>query len=124
MPLTLPSPTRGEGLCWHNPPPPSLTLREGALIPLTHSLYGWYYIDSMATQTAQTIDTETLNRELTELDRLLHRIQGHIQLTAAISKPKTPQEIREVWKRTGGILKDKITEDPVEWQRKIRAEWD
>lgn len=77
----------------------------------------------MATQTSTTLDTETLSWELTELDRLLHRIRDRIQISSAISHTKK-QDAREVWKRTAGILKDKIKEDPVEWQRRIRAEWD
>ena len=73
--------------------------------------------------TAQTMDTETLNRELTELDRLLHRIRERIQPAPVLSRTKQ-DDVREVWKRTAGVLKNKITEDPVEWQRRIRAEWD
>ena len=73
----------------------------------------------MTAHASPTIDTETLNRELTELDRLLHRIQERIVCAPA------PLDTRQaILKRTGGVLRHKITEDPVEWQRRIRAEWD
>ena len=77
----------------------------------------------MTTHTSLTIDTETLNRELTELDRLLHRVQERIRLSSTSVSVKQ-HDTREIWKRTAGVLKNKITEDPVEWQRRIRAEWD
>ncbi|MDO8505814.1 MAG: hypothetical protein Q7S48_04540 [bacterium] len=77
----------------------------------------------MIVHTPQTIDTETLSRELTELDRLLHRIRERIQPAHVRSRTKQ-DDVREVWKRTAGVLKNKITEDPVEWQRRIRAEWE
>ncbi len=72
----------------------------------------------MTAHATQIIDTETLNRELTELDRLLHRIQERI-----VSAPDPLDTRQAILKRTGGILRNKITEDPVEWQRRIRAEW-
>lgn len=73
----------------------------------------------MLSHPSQTIDTEALRRELTELDRLLHHIKERI-----VNAPAPLDARQAILKRTAGILKNKIMEDPVEWQRKIRAEWD
>lgn len=75
----------------------------------------------MATPTSTTLDTETLSWELTELDRLLHRIREKLTGTSARSRT----DVKAVLERTGGVLHHKATEaEIIEWQRKIRAEWE
>lgn len=75
----------------------------------------------MTVHTAQTLDTETLSRELTELDRLLHRIQAQLSDVSIDARAN----VKAVLKRTGGVLRNKLTEEEVlAWQRKIRAEWE
>ena len=79
----------------------------------------------MTAHTSQTLelDKETLSRELNEIDRLLHRIRDRVGIFSLPPRVQSAEEIRKIFKRTGGILKNKITEDLVEWQRKVRAEW-
>lgn len=67
-------------------------------------------------QPSTTMNTQLLERELNELDRLLHRIKEQL---------RTPQEsgVRlSHWRAIRGILKGKLTEDPLAYQRRIRAE--
>lgn len=61
-------------------------------------------------------DTEILTRELDELDRVLHRVRTRLQ-----GLPKKKSQL-EHWREMKGILKGKITEDPLTYQRRIRAE--
>lgn len=76
----------------------------------------------MTVHMSPIMNTETLSRELTELDRLLHRIREQLAGTPA----RTPADIKTVLKRTGGVLRNKIgsEEEVLAWQRKIRAEWE
>lgn len=70
------------------------------------------------TSTAHT--TYDLARALDEMDRLIHRskaLLGHVQ------KPSVEERLR-AWKSVRGILKGKIVEDPVAYQRRIRDEED
>lgn len=68
------------------------------------------------TQGTTLADTETLTRELDELDRVLHRVRIRLQ-----GLPKKKSQL-EHWREMKGILKGKITEDPLTYQRRIRAE--
>lgn len=75
----------------------------------------------MTTQTSTTLDTETLSGELTELEQLLHRIREKLAGTSVRSRTN----VKAVLERTGGVLRHKATEaEIIEWQRKIRAEWE
>lgn len=58
----------------------------------------------------------TLTRDIEELDRLVHRIKKQLQA------PKTEKGILLHWRAMRGILKGKITEDPLAYQRRVRAE--
>ncbi len=45
-------------------------------------------------------------------------------LTLIGIKKNTSAIDMRAWKKAAGMLKGKITDDPVVWQRKIRGEWD
>lgn len=60
--------------------------------------------------------SDTLTRDIEELDRLVHRIKTQLQ---------TPQKNKDVllhWRAIRGILKGKITEDSLTYQRRVRSE--
>ena len=63
-----------------------------------------------------SVINDALTRDIEELDRLVHRIKTQLQ---------TPQKNNGVllhWRAIRGILKGKITEDPLVYQRRVRAE--
>ena len=72
--------------------------------------------DYMQHASSTLTDTKTIAYELDELDRLLHRIRMRI------ATPKTQAAQLSHWREMRGILKGKITEDPLVYQRRIRAE--
>ena len=96
--------------------------------------------ECMQHTTATLLDTETLTRELDELDRVLHRVRTQLNVL-----PKKKSQL-EHWREMRGILiphltiaelsdalrnlgnspvmRSKLPEDPVVWQRKIRNESD
>ncbi|MDO8505140.1 MAG: hypothetical protein Q7S48_00975 [bacterium] len=63
-----------------------------------------------------TPTTNTITRDLEELDRLVHRIKTQLQ-----SSSKDMGRLSH-WRAMRGILKGKITEDPLAYQRRIRAD--
>lgn len=60
--------------------------------------------------------TNTITRDLEELDRLVHRIKMQLH------PPIKDMGRLSHWRAMRGILKGKITEDPLAYQRRIRAE--
>ena len=60
--------------------------------------------------------TNTIARDLDELDRLVHRIKTQLQTPS-----RNDGQVLH-WRAMRGILKGKITEDPLAYQRRIRAE--
>lgn len=89
-------------------------------------------------QETMITDTEILIREITEIDRVLHRVRARLQ-----GLPKKKSQL-EHWREMRGILmphltvvelcnalrtrgesqtlRAKLPEDPVAWQRKLRSE--
>ena len=67
-------------------------------------------------QHGTTSTSNTITRDLEELDRLVHRIK--MQLHA----PSKDKSQLYHWRGMRGILKGKIVEDPLVYQRRIRAE--
>lgn len=72
------------------------------------------------THTATTHDTELWTRELDELDRLLHRIRKRMSAPGKMMRPTSYEALRKL----RGILQGKLTEDPLSYQQRIRAESD
>ena len=60
--------------------------------------------------------TNTITRDLEELDRLVHRIKTQLQ-----THSKDVGRLSH-WRAIRGILKGKITEDPLAYQRRIRTD--
>ncbi|MBI2552043.1 hypothetical protein HYW17_01950 [Candidatus Uhrbacteria bacterium] len=69
-----------------------------------------------------TTDTDKLRLELDEIDRLLHRLKERV----GVSKTREPHIPRnyEALRKLRGLLKGKLTEDPLAYQQRIRAESD
>lgn len=68
-----------------------------------------------------THDPELLSRDLEELDRLLHRIKERIPS----AKPQgSPSASYAAFQKLRGMLKGRIGEDPLAYQKRIRAEND
>ena len=63
-----------------------------------------------------TSPTDAITRDLEELDRLVHRIKTQLQTS------QKEHGMLSHWRSIRGILKGKITEDPLAYQRRIRAE--
>ena len=68
-----------------------------------------------------TTDVETISRELDQLDEILHRLKGRL---GTIPEKKTSSSSYLALRSLRGILKGRITEDPLQYQRRIRAESD
>ena len=60
--------------------------------------------------------TDALTRDIDELDRLVHRIKTQLQA------PQKDKGVLSHWRAIRGVLKGKLTENPLEYQRRIRAE--
>lgn len=64
--------------------------------------------------------THDLEHTLDEMDRLIHRSKALLQRA---HKPLVEERLK-AWELVRGILKGKIVEDPVAYQRRIRDEED
>ena len=74
----------------------------------------------MMQPTASNQTTYDLEHALDEMDRLVHRSKALLQ---HVRKPSIEERLR-AWESGCGLLKGKITEDPVAYQRRIRDEED
>ena len=66
------------------------------------------------------IGTSALEKTLEELDQMVHRSKALLQRVHTSSV----EERLKAWESVKGILKGKIDEDPVVYQRRIRDEED
>lgn len=62
---------------------------------------------------------QTLRELLDELGRLVYRSKILLDRTPSLGGMVTDQE---AWKRGRGLWKGRITEDPLQYQRRLRAE--
>ncbi len=69
---------------------------------------------------SREISTTALERALEELDQVIHRSKALLQHAHT---PAVEERLR-AWESGCGLLKGKITEDPVAYQRRIRDEED
>lgn len=67
-----------------------------------------------------THTTHDLAHALEEMDRLIHRSKALLQ---HVQKSSIEERLR-AWESGCGLLKGKITEDPVAYQRRVRDEED
>lgn len=72
-----------------------------------------------ATNTSE-VTTTALEHALEELDQVIHRSKALLQHAR---KPSAAERL-QAWESVRGILKGKIVEDPVAYQRRIRDEED
>lgn len=72
-------------------------------------------------QIKNTIDIEVISQDIEKLDELLHSLKGKLGVIpvkgASSSSYLALRSLR-------GILKGRISEDPLQYQRRIRAESD
>ena len=66
----------------------------------------------MTPPTSSTQITTELERALDELDRLIHRSKALLR----------PAPMYNAWEAGRGLLKGKIVEDPLAYQKRIRGE--
>lgn len=64
----------------------------------------------------RTTTQEMLTHDIDELDRLVHRIRIQLQRSGK------EYDMLSHWRSMRGILKGKIIEDPLAYQRRIRTE--
>lgn len=74
----------------------------------------------MQRSSTTTIDTETLTRELNELDRVLHRMRERLASPSGTAGSSSYAALRKL----RGILNGKLIEDPLTYQQRIRTESD
>ena len=67
-------------------------------------------------RSTSTAIANALTRDIEELDRLVHRIKMQLEV------PQRDKGALSHWRAIKGILKGKLTEDPLAYQRRIRAE--
>ena len=70
----------------------------------------------------ETIDVDMLSRELDQLDALLHTLKKRL-VVSSIKKTSSSSSYLAL-RSLRGILKGRMTEDPLQYQRRIRAESD
>lgn len=72
-------------------------------------------------QVKTTIDIEVISRDIEQLDELLHSLKGKL---GGIPAKEASSSSYLALRSLRGILKGRISEDPLQYQRRIRAESD
>lgn len=85
-----------------------LALDAPSLIPV--------YFHRMLHPSMTAADSQLLTRELDALDRVLHHIKSLLR-----AAPKTETDLAH-WRAMRGTLRGKLAEDPLAYQRRVRAE--
>lgn len=73
------------------------------------------------THVKTTIDIEVISRDLEKLDELLHSLKGKL---GVIPAKEASSSSYLALRSLRGMLKGRISEDPLQYQRRIRAESD
>lgn len=80
-----------------------------------------FYMASNASTIQILENTTELERVLEELDRVIHRSRALLHGVRSGAKGMSLEK-RKAWESLAGLWKGRITEDPLAYQRRVRAE--